>query len=300
MAEIISTIKPEPGLRVAAFILEFFIMFVIIMVFDIPAMDHDSFGLFRITHESYKLELFNDPGVYLSLFGFSLLFFKDCINGQSIAKRLIKLQVVDNKTGAVATPMQCFVRNLTVFILPLEVLVILAQPERRIGDQIAGTKLVKYSRLTNNKTERPVKKYILPLLLAYAIFVALAFGLTKISFNNPVAPFVAASYNETKTKALEKLLTDNFGQYYTASVKYYDSVQHKKFGYLSIICTFKEAAAAGPELTEQELNDQTMSQVNSLFPEDQVYGRIQYVSRTANSITVWNRSFGLHFSGEAE
>jgi hypothetical protein len=195
--------------------------------------------------------------------------------------------------------MQCIVRNLTLFILPLEVLVILAQPERRIGDQIAGTKLVKYNRLTNNKPERSVKKYILPFLSSYAIFVALAFGLTKISFNNPAVPFVAASYNETKTRELEKLLADKFGQYYTTSVKYYDSVQNKKFGYLSIICTFNEAAG-GPVLTGQELEDQTMSSVYSLFPEDQVYGKIQFVSRGTNSITVWNRSFGVRFIGDAE
>ncbi len=268
------------------------------MIFSTPAMNHDSFGLFKMTHESYRLALLTDPLVYLSLFGFSLVFFKDCINGQSTAKRLIKLQVVDNITGAIATPIQCFLRNLTVLIFPLEVLIIFAQPDRRIGDKIAGTKLVSYNRLTNNKPERSLKKYILPLALSYAIFAALAFGLSKISFNNPTTPFVAASFNETKSKALERLLTDHLNQYFTCSVKYYDSIDNKKYDYVSVICTFKKAVSLTPKLSGQELGNQTIAVVYSLFPEDQIHGKIQFVYRYENSMTTWNRIFGVRFNGD--
>ena len=293
-----STIKPEAGIRVAALILEFFIMFVIIMIFSTPALEHDSFGLFRISHESYKLVLLNDPFIYLCLFGFSLMFFKDCINGQSIAKRLVKLQVVDNTTGAVATPMQCFLRNLTLLIFPLEVLIIFAQPDRRIGDKIAGTKLVRYNQLTNNNPERSLKNYILPLVLSYAIFVILAFGLGKISFNNSAAPFVVASYNETKSRSLEKLLTDHLNQYFTCSVKYYDSIENKKYDYISVICTFKKAVSPEPELAGQESGNRAIALVYSLFPEDQIHGKIQFVYRYENSMTTWNRIFGVRFNGD--
>lgn len=51
---------------------------------------------------------------YLGILGLALYFCKDIINGRSLAKRLLKLQVVDNTTGEVASPMQCFVRNLFV------------------------------------------------------------------------------------------------------------------------------------------------------------------------------------------
>jgi len=292
--------KITGGIRVAALLLEFFMMFVIIMIFFIPAMNNDSYGLFRITHEAYKLEIFSDPWIYVSLAGLTIAFCKDCINGQSITKRIIKLQVVDNKTGAVATPMQCFIRNIPLLILPLEILVLLAQPDRRIGDKIAGTKLVFYDALKNNKPERSFKKYILPMVSAYAIFIALAFGLGRISFNKPRTPFMADSYNESKSKTLEKLLTDHFSRYYAASVKYYDSIENKKFDYVSVICTFKEDPSALHELTEQELEDQTVARVYALYPEDQVHGKIQYVYRYENSMTTWNHLFGVRFKGDEE
>ena len=72
-------------------------------------------------------------------------FFKDSFNGRSLAKRMLKLQVVDNTTGEVASVGKCFVRNIFIIIWPVEVLVSLFSPQRRIGDMVAGTKVVNYT-----------------------------------------------------------------------------------------------------------------------------------------------------------
>jgi uncharacterized RDD family membrane protein YckC len=67
---------------------------------------------------------------------------KDCFNGQSPAKRIFNLKVVDNQNGEIATPLQCIVRMLTLPIWPIEVIVTLFNPVRRLGDRLAGTKVV--------------------------------------------------------------------------------------------------------------------------------------------------------------
>ncbi len=51
-------------------------------------------------------------------------------------------QIIDLKTGNPATELQCFVRNFTVLIWPVEIGVVFFNPERRIGDYLANTKIV--------------------------------------------------------------------------------------------------------------------------------------------------------------
>ena len=74
--------------------------------------------------------------------GFAFYFCKDCINGQSFAKRILKLQVVDNTSGEAASPLKCVIRNIFISVWPLEVLVTLISPSRRMGDFLAGTRVI--------------------------------------------------------------------------------------------------------------------------------------------------------------
>lgn len=280
------------GIRLAALLLEFFMLFVAYIIFSFPATNNGSFGIFRITHESYKLETLNDPLIYLTLVAFSLLFCKDCINGQSIAKRMLRLQVVDNKTGAVATPMQCFIRNSTLILLPIEFLLALVRPDKRIGDKIAGTKLVIYDEVANHNPERSLKKYILPVVSAYVLSMALSFGLSMINFNVPKTPFVANTWNETESKTLEKILTDNFNKYYTVSVKCYDSIENQNLKYISMICFFKEPFFDKIGETDQ-IRTQTIEHLYNLFPRESFNGRVQYVYQTELTMMHWEEPIGI-------
>jgi uncharacterized RDD family membrane protein YckC len=68
---------------------------------------------------------------------------KDFIGGQSVVHRKLGYKVLDVKTKETATKIQCFVRNLTgPFVWPVEVVFILVNRQRRLGDLIAGTILV--------------------------------------------------------------------------------------------------------------------------------------------------------------
>lgn len=82
-------------------------------------------------------------GVY-EVFCFSLYFNKDIFLGRSVAKRTLGFQVLNNNTGLPAGPLRCLVRNFTVLLWPIEVVVALVNVNRRIGDHLAGTRLEVY------------------------------------------------------------------------------------------------------------------------------------------------------------
>ena len=61
--------------------------------------------------------------------------------GRSVGKRVFGLTVIDNKSGEIAKTSQRFVRNLFMFILHIDVLVMLITG-RSIGDRVANTAVV--------------------------------------------------------------------------------------------------------------------------------------------------------------
>jgi uncharacterized RDD family membrane protein YckC len=69
---------------------------------------------------------------------------KDFFNAKSPAKRMFDYQVVkDDATQEKASRLQCFIRNLTVVIAPIEVVMTFISPEKRLGDYLTKTKVVK-------------------------------------------------------------------------------------------------------------------------------------------------------------
>lgn len=83
-------------------------------------------------------------GISLMFFPFFIYLNKDFLNGKSAAKRILGFKVVDRKTGNTASELQCFIRNLSICLIwPIEVLIGLISPERRIGDFLANTKVVQ-------------------------------------------------------------------------------------------------------------------------------------------------------------
>lgn len=116
-------------------------MIFVIMIFVAPGMAYDMIQTFGDSDAKPKLFMGN---YYLNIFGFSLYFNKDIFSGRSLAKRIFKLQIVDVKTNRPANPLRCLVRNITIVVWPIEVIVGLINNERRIGDFIAGTKLTAY------------------------------------------------------------------------------------------------------------------------------------------------------------
>lgn len=137
------------GTRLITMLVDHFAMCFVMMILVAPGVIYDMTQAFGNPNTPHKLFLGN---YYLNIFAFSLYFNKDIYLGRSIAKRMLKLQIVDIKTNQPANPLKCFVRNLTIILWPIEVIAALINNERRIGDFIAGTKLMPYDS-EQHKTE---------------------------------------------------------------------------------------------------------------------------------------------------
>lgn len=71
---------------------------------------------------------------------------KDCLQGRSPAKRILGFEVVEYPAGLPVSPSRCALRNITILLWPIEIIMLLINPNRRIGDYLAGTECVKQPR----------------------------------------------------------------------------------------------------------------------------------------------------------
>lgn len=130
------------------------------------------------TNDSNQITL----NIILGLIPFSVTIFtiinKDFYNGRSVAKRILGYQIIDKDTKQVATEMQCMIRNLTIIIWPIEVIIALINPKQRLGDVIAGTILVdkekenKENIIKEIRNKRIVKNHVGLILISilFAVF----------------------------------------------------------------------------------------------------------------------------------
>ncbi|MGJ8685067.1 MAG: RDD family protein [Nonlabens sp.] len=120
--------------RISSMLLDHIIMTIVIVPPMIVLMILATNGLLKIGNGTFSVVFFFMMFVYIN---------KDFFNAKSPAKRILGYQVINRKTEKPASELQCFVRNLTIAIAwPLEVIVGLINPERRIGDFLANTKVV--------------------------------------------------------------------------------------------------------------------------------------------------------------
>lgn len=255
---------------------------------------NEAANVIAVSHEHNAFFVnFQSPFFYIGVIGLALYFCKDAIDGRSVGKRLTKLQVVDNKTGAVASPLQCFVRNIFCIIWPLEGLIVLLEnPARRIGDRVAGTKVVFYDPATANKTRIDLKKLLLSLAMAFIIVLLSAFLLNEVQPSIPKVNYVKSSYNDQESKTLEKLYADSLGQNLTASVRVYDTISNSKLKYISVIYELKGDYLEDYD-TRRSLTELTMKHMYSLFPENTFTGWAQYVFHDGGTFQTVNNAIGV-------
>jgi len=132
--------KISIGLRILSGLLDHLILFFIL-------------GFLANTLPYLNIRFLNSFDVMVITFSLStsLYFNKDVFYGRSLAKRLLKLQIIDYKTQKIASPLKCLLRNFTALFLPIEVILILISPKRRLGDLLAGTALIKFDSQKNDK-----------------------------------------------------------------------------------------------------------------------------------------------------
>lgn len=103
----------------------------------------------------------------MSLFPILLILRDLIMGGRSLGKRITGLIVLDKNTGDVAKPIKLFVRNLFLFLVQIDAVILLASGSS-IGDRIANTVVVlkkDSDDITNSETEpipQKVNEYSAP------------------------------------------------------------------------------------------------------------------------------------------
>lgn len=276
--------KVNSGTRIGTMILDHLLMTMIAMFFFVPGIISGFSNAFKVSHDQTNPDIFGN--LYLGLFGFAVYFCKDCINGRSIAKRILKLQLVDNTSGQVASPLKCFVRNIFCVLWPIEVMVALINPSRRIGDRVAGTKLVPFD-LSLEQPKPNFGQIAISLGIAYSIMLLtmLPINYLKSKMEGQKINIVKSSLNNQESKAVEQLFADSLGTNLTADVRVYDKIRNEDLKYVSVILQLKENYLAEDEIYEQ-LKSATIPLLLTKFPEKTFVGRIQYVYKTDNSMQI--------------
>lgn len=113
----------------------------------------------------------------LSALIITLLLCKDCINGQSVGKRIMKIQVVDEKSKTEISNIRSIVRNTFVIFWIVEVVVLFISKDKRIGDYVTKTEVVSYSKIEKTRFN---KKILYTILLCFCIIFALVFILSNL------------------------------------------------------------------------------------------------------------------------
>lgn len=131
------------GLRIAAVMIDYIIIFLLALLsvdYSFMILSDQAEGIFH---------LFN---LFL-LMVFILYLLKDIVYGRSIGKWTIGLEVRDsNNNEKKPNIIKLIVRNLFIFLWPIEILMILfSKDNRRIGDKLANTEVYRISNKINKK-----------------------------------------------------------------------------------------------------------------------------------------------------
>ena len=260
------------------------------MLFVLPRMISNFSNALKVSHEQEDFNIMDGPMKYIAALGFALYFCKDIINGRSIAKRILRLQVVDNVTGRVATPLQSFVRNIFCVLWPIEVIIAITNTSKRLGDRVAGTKLVPYDP-TLEQPRINIPKILLPVIISYGLVVL--FMQFTPSFTISKTKYSETSYNQAESKELERLIVDSLGQYMTPDIQVYDSVKNENLKYVSTILKLK-ANYIADDNSYDELHTMTTELIYSKFPKETFTGQIKYVYQAKGQFQARTTTIGTY------
>jgi uncharacterized RDD family membrane protein YckC len=283
--------KISSGTRLASMLMDHMFMCMIFALFFLPVMIHSFENEFTISHEQTDGLNLSGPLYYIGMIGFAFYFCKDGIQGRSLAKRITKLQVMDNKTGDAASALQCFIRNIFCVIWPVEVIMVLNNPHRRIGDLVAGTKVVFYDR-SKEQTKNGLFKSLLILVITYCLLLAVMLPFKFFSSSPHKKEFIESSYNAAASIALEKLYdVDSLPLLFRTSAKVYDSgVNNRK--YISMIFIFKENYFNDPD-KEKEIEQRTVEILYDAYPPNTFSGHCQYIYKEDHLMQDYTTDLGL-------
>lgn len=286
--------KVTVGTRIGSMLLDHIFMTIIAVLFFFPQMMFDSMN-FSTTDSDTGLFSVSDLGLfsgisYISLIGLVLYLCKDCFNGRSLAKRALKLQVVDIKSGRVASPIKCLIRNLFIIVWPIEIIAILINPNRRIGDLVAGTRVIPFYY----ESEQPKIKYPqvgVTLILAYVLLLLITIPIKNMGFNTDGnnIEIIEESYNDVETMKLVEALNEQLKEKVFIGARIYDEIESNQgLKYISVILDLKENYFED-ETELEKLKTEAISKLLSLYPPRTFVGKIRFEyssQRGTTSVTI--------------
>lgn len=287
--------KVSTGTRLASMFIDHaantFIFMLTVMPFMIPVLQK----AMNVTHEQNNFKMLSGNAGYLLLIPFCIYFLKDSLNGRSIAKRVMKLQVVQNSSNEVANPIRCFIRNIFCAIWPIEVIVTFFNPERRIGDFVAGTKVVSFD--TTVQREEKKTSYIqifIAFVTCYSILLAFYIPVNKMlekTMENKTIPVIESSYNQELSREIEKMYSDSLGNVLKADVRAYEKIENDSLKYISVIFMLKENFLE-LESNQNELINKTTELLDTKCPKENYKGQLKYVYTDATSMQLTTQQYG--------
>lgn len=278
------------GSRIGSMLLDHFIMSFILTILVVP---FSFIGLSETLSEESTQTAFNaDLFLYALVLGLSLYLNKDAIKGKSLAKRILKQEVIDIKTGEIASPIKCFVRNILIILWPIEVIVVLASPSRRIGDLIAGTKVVNISTERNDNVSVNFKQVAISIALGFLIMFAISeffSGLTGNGiFESP--SYVETSYNKELSTEMENVVNNSNPEYILDShIKVFDKVENDTVKYVAATFYLTENYISW-ESEFPKIENEIFSSMFEVIPKGEfiLFGKFIYRGPTSMSSTAKN------------
>lgn len=210
---------PDVGLRIAMMLLDHVIFSTVIAFFIVPFWFYWMYhSLGTLQHDEFPVQMFQNIWVLFIPYTFAIALYlnKDALDGRSPGKRIIKARVINLSTGETAGPLRCFARNLTLWLWPVEALLVLVnQDRRRIGDYLAGTQVVVREP---GEESGPIRWG--PVLLSYgaataliaAVLLPFFFLFQKITSQFPSFPPQEKSYQEERSWELEPAVREALGE----------------------------------------------------------------------------------------
>jgi len=222
------------GPRIGAMLLDHIVMCFIIVLLAMPVMSMEFKDAFKDNPFNTKNSI--DWTMLLMVFGLSLYINKDIIQGKSIAKRALKQEVIDIKSGEVASSIKCLIRNITIVLWPIEVIAVLINPSRRIGDFIAGTKVDYISVERNSRPKVNIRNIFISLLIGFGLLYAPSVLFTNKfgdgAFDSP--NYIESSYNKNLSNAIEQHLESTMKPYFQkVNILVYDSIANDSLKYVA-------------------------------------------------------------------
>ena len=221
------------GSRIGSMLLDHVIMSFILAILIMPFM---FIGMSEsLSEESNQMSYESSLIIYAFILGMSLYLNKDAIKVKSIAKRALKHEIIDINTGEIASPLKCFIRNILIILWPIEVIVVLASPSRRIGDFIAGTKVVNISKERGENVSVNFKQIAITIALGFLIMFAISELFSRTgngAFESP--SYIETSYNKELSTQMENVVNSSNPECILDShIKVFDQVENDTVKYVA-------------------------------------------------------------------